>query len=72
MDRPDVETYDLPGDDAPQGFVYYSDKEDVTTILFYMSSLPKGISKYYIFPEETNVFNPKEVKNVVSAINIQT
>ena len=36
-----------------------------------MSSLTEGTSIYYIHPEETNLFHPKEVQNVVSAINIR-
>ena len=37
---------------------------------FDMSSLSEGTSIYYISPEETKLFHPKEVQNVVSSINI--
>ena len=70
MYKPDVETVDLPGDDTPQGFVSYSDEEDITPKLFDMSSLPEGKSIYYISPEK-NLFLPKEVQNLVIVINTQ-
>ena len=66
-----METVDLPGNDALQGFFSYSNEEVVTPELFDMSALPEGMSIYYIPPEETNMFHPKEVLNVVNAINIQ-
>ena len=37
VDKPDVETVDITGDDVPQGFVYYSDEEGVTSKLFDIS-----------------------------------
>ena len=70
MYEPDVVTVDLPGDDAPQGFVSYSDEEEVTPELFDMSALPEGTIIYYILPEEPKLFLPKEVQNVVIAIKI--
>ena len=47
MDEPDVGTVDIPENDAPQGFMYWSDDEGVTTKLFDMSSLPEMTSIYY-------------------------
>ena len=49
--KPDVETVDITGDDAPQVFVSYSYKEEVTPKFFDMSSLTEGTSIYYISPE---------------------
>ena len=70
MPKPDVETVDIPGYDALQGFVSYIYKEDVMHKLFDISVLPEGTIIYYIYPEETNLFFPKKVQNVVSAIKI--
>ena len=50
----------------------YIDEEDVTIELFDVSALPEKTSIYYIFSEENELFRPKEVPNLVSAINIQT
>ena len=47
-----------------------SDEEGVAPKLFDISALLEGTSMYYIYPEETNMFLPKEGQNVVSAINI--
>ena len=38
--------------------------------LFDMSALSEGTSIYYISHEETKLFHPKEVQNMVSAIKI--
>ena len=69
VSEPDVETVNIPGDDAPQGFGSYIDEKDVTSGLFDRSALPEGMSIYYISPEETNFFL-KKVKNVVIEIKI--
>ena len=39
--------------------------------LFDISALPEGTSIYYISPEETRMFHPKEEQNVVIAIKIR-
>ena len=36
-----------------------------------MSALPEGLSIYYIYPESTKLFHPKEGVNLVSKINIR-
>ena len=69
--KPDVKTFDLPGYNALQVFVFYSDEEEVTTKLFDILSLLEGTSIYFIYSEETKLFHPKEVQNVVSKINIR-
>ena len=46
--EPDVKTVDIPGNDAPQGFVSYSEEEKCIPKWFDMSSLPKVMSIYYI------------------------
>ena len=71
MSKPDVETVDINGDNAPQGFVSYSVKEDITTKFFDMSALPEVKSIHYISPEETKLFRQNKVQNVVSAIKIR-
>ena len=70
VEGPGVEMVDLPGDVAPQGFASKSDKEDVTPKLFDISEILEGTSIYYISHEETKLFHPKEVQNMVSAIKI--
>ena len=63
---PDVEIVVIPGDDELQGFVSQSDKEDVMPKIFDILSLPEGTSMYYISPEVTNLFHPKESQNMIS------
>ena len=48
MVEPGVETVDLPGYDSPQGFMSYSDEEDVMPKLFDISALPEGTIIYNI------------------------
>ena len=50
MAKPDVETVDLPWDDAPKGFVSNIGEEDITPEFFDVSELPEGTIIYYISP----------------------
>ena len=59
MVDPDVETVDLPGGVAPQGFSSESDEEGVMPKFFDMSALTEGKIIYYTSPESTNMFHPK-------------
>ena len=54
--------FDLPGDVAPQGFAYKSDKEDITPKLFDMTALPEGSSIYYIFLKKPSCFIQRRSK----------
>ena len=70
LSKIDVETVDISGDDASQGFLSYSNKEEVTPKLFDMSALPEVTSIYYIYSEENKLFHSKEIQNLDSATKI--
>ena len=70
MAEPDAETVDITGDDLTQGFVSYSEEGGLTPKFFEVSELSEETSIYYIYLEETKLFCPKMVQNVVSTIKI--